>query len=81
VFLRGSIKVDVSLPPEVGTPIEEPLKIEASSSPPGGDLTVDYVPSSEQLELKMSSDDLSTLRAMLNSYLGLVSAAVRTASK
>ena len=71
----------MTLNPEVGSPVEAPLKIEASSSPPGGDMAVDYDARTGILSLKMSSDDLSTLRAMLNSYLGLVGAAVKTAWK
>jgi tRNA threonylcarbamoyladenosine modification (KEOPS) complex Pcc1 subunit len=53
--------------------------LEATSSPPGGEISIDYEDGS--LVLDMSSGDLSTLRAMLNSYLGLVSTAVKTAKK
>jgi len=54
--------------------------IEASSAPEGGLLEAGYDRGTASLVLEMSSDDLSTLRAMLNSYLGLVSAAVKAAS-
>ncbi len=79
--MSGVIEVSIDLPPEVGVPVETPLKIEALSAPPGGDILVQYDTADSLLKLMMSSDDLSTLRAMLNSYLGLVSTAVKTAWK
>lgn len=66
--------------PHIAESIVEPLKIEASSAPEGGILEVRYDEEAGSLVLVMSSDDLSTLRAMLNSYMGLVSAAIKTAS-
>jgi len=56
------------------------MTIEASSAPEGGILEVSYDKEAGSLVLGMSSDDLSTLRAMLNSYMGLVSAAIKAAS-
>ena len=53
----------------------EPILLESRSSPPGGEMDVEVIDGT--LEIKMSSDDLSTLRAMLNSYLGLLSVAER----
>ncbi|MGA1793544.1 MAG: KEOPS complex subunit Pcc1 [Thermoplasmatota archaeon] len=56
------------------------MLVEASSAPEGGLLQVKYDRESGSLVLEMSSEDLSTLRAMLNSYLGLASAAFKAAS-
>jgi tRNA threonylcarbamoyladenosine modification (KEOPS) complex Pcc1 subunit len=76
----GVIRVSIIMGPEMGTNIEAPMRLEAVSSPPGGELTISYEHGSGSLDIEMFSEDLSTLRAMLNSYLGLVSTAVRTAS-
>ncbi|MBN1390844.1 MAG: hypothetical protein JXA22_09425 [Candidatus Thermoplasmatota archaeon] len=55
------------------------MELEARSAPLGGSIEIGYDTDVEILTLTMSSPDLSTLRAMLNSYLGLVGAALRTA--
>ena len=76
----GVIRVSIAMGPEMGNNIEAPMSLEAASSPPGGDLSISYNESEACLDIEMVSEDLSTLRAMLNSYLGLVTTAVRTVS-
>lgn len=56
-----------------------PMEIEAGSAPEGGRIEIEHDRNGCALVIGMHSNDLSTLRAMLNSYLGLVSAALRTA--
>ena len=53
--------------------------LEAGSAPEGGSVNVRFDEDTRCLILTMGSDDLSTLRAMLNSYLGLVTAALKAA--
>jgi tRNA threonylcarbamoyladenosine modification (KEOPS) complex Pcc1 subunit len=64
---------------DVGARVLPPLELEARSSPPGGNIEIIFDDVKGTLDLKMFSDDMSTLRAMLNSYLGLVSTAVKAA--
>ena len=75
----GKIRVSIEMDPEMGANIEAPMRLEALSSPPGGEISINYNREGSTLEIEMVSDELSTLRAMLNSYLGLVSTAVKTA--
>ena len=77
--MKGTIDVSTILPSSIGASVAGPLEIEAISSPPRGELKVQYVKANDSLVMKMASEDLSTLRAMLNSYLGLLSAAVKAA--
>jgi tRNA threonylcarbamoyladenosine modification (KEOPS) complex Pcc1 subunit len=55
-----------------------PLRLEALSPPPGGEVLFNEGP--DLLLLELRSDEASTLRAMWNSYMGLISAALRTAA-
>ncbi|MGA1848231.1 MAG: KEOPS complex subunit Pcc1 [Thermoplasmatota archaeon] len=76
--MYGTIEVRIEIPQPVVASIVKPMELEALSSPPGGKLKVD-VPGEGSIILRMDSEDLSTLRAMLNSYMGLASAAVKAA--
>jgi tRNA threonylcarbamoyladenosine modification (KEOPS) complex Pcc1 subunit len=76
--MSGTIEVRIELSPSVVSSIVEPMELEASSAPSGGHLNI-LTPEVGGLVMIMGSDDLSTLRAMLNSYMGLVSVAVKTA--
>lgn len=76
--MKGAIEVRMDLPPSVVNSIVKPMELEAVSSPPGGSMKV-LSPENGGIVLLMDSGDISTLRAMLNSYLGLVSVAVRAA--
>ncbi len=74
----GTIEVRIEIPQPVVASIVKPMELEALSSPTGGTLNVDAT-GEGSIVLRMNSEDLSTLRAMLNSYMGLASAAVKAA--
>jgi tRNA threonylcarbamoyladenosine modification (KEOPS) complex Pcc1 subunit len=76
--MNGTIEVRIDLPSSVVSSIVKPMELEAGSAPPGGRLNV-ATPGDGGIVMKMASEDISTLRAMLNSYLGLASAAVKAA--
>jgi len=78
--VKTVIEVWADLPDDVSFMISEPLRIESMSSPPGGEVKVSSTDDRNSSILEMSSEDPSTARAMLNSYLGLLSVALRTAS-
>ena len=78
--MKATIVLWLEASDEVIDLVARSLQIESSSSPPGGMVTVDPDGSGHLPLLEMYSDDLSTARAMLNSYLGLVSIAVEAAS-
>lgn len=78
--MKTVIEVWVDLPENVSFMISEPLRIESMSSPPGGKVKVSSPDDRSSPILEMGSEDPSTARAMLNSYLGLLSVAMRTAS-
>jgi len=76
--MKGTIEVQIDLPPSVVNSIVKPMELEAVSSPPGGSMKILSLESGG-IHMLMDSSDISTLRAMLNSYLGLASVAVRAA--
>ncbi len=80
VAMKAVIKLWMDIPVDVRDRISEPMRVESLSSPPGGDVIVNSSQSMEVPWIKMETTDLSTARAMLNSYLGLLSAAYNTAS-
>jgi tRNA threonylcarbamoyladenosine modification (KEOPS) complex Pcc1 subunit len=63
---------------KVRTRIMGPLDLEALSPPPKGEVA--FFERQSALCLELRSEEASTLRAMWNSYMGLVSAALRTAA-
>jgi tRNA threonylcarbamoyladenosine modification (KEOPS) complex Pcc1 subunit len=77
----GAIEAVVEVPVggQVRAVVLGPLRLEALSPPPGG--RVSFSEAGHQLVLELASDGPSTMRAMYNSYMGLVSAALRTASR
>ena len=72
------VTVELSVGVVVRSSVIEPLRLEALSPPPGGEVVFSEGPLGLRLEL--GSDEPSTVRAMWNSYMGLVSAALRTAA-
>lgn len=72
-MVKAVIKVLYKMETDASGSFLGPLRIESMSSPPGGELNVKE--QGEILSLEMKSSDLSTCRAMLNSYMGLLSAA------
>lgn len=73
--MKARIDLWMNISDQYRSNLEDAMDVESRSSPPGGEVTVSNGHESEPL-LSMVSDDLSTSRAMLNSYLGLVSAAM-----
>lgn len=75
----SDVRVIAELPLEgyVLSRVLEPLRLEALSPPPGGE--VHFLEGQDALVLELGSDEASTARAMWNSYMGLISAAIRTA--
>jgi hypothetical protein len=74
ISTRGEISFSMICDPMLRDILLKITRIEAGSAPPGGFLSVESR-GEKELKITMSSDDPSTLRAMLNSYLGLLSAA------
>ncbi|MFO8050278.1 MAG: KEOPS complex subunit Pcc1 [Thermoplasmatota archaeon] len=72
-MVKTDIRVLYEMEPGKSSSFIRSLRLESVSSPPGGELTVDE--EDEMLFIEMKSSDLSTCRAMLNSYMGLLSAA------
>ncbi|MCU0799529.1 MAG: hypothetical protein MUC62_07645 [Candidatus Thermoplasmatota archaeon] len=72
-----SLIAELPLERDVLSRVLEPLRIEALSPPPGGE--VSFLEGRGTLVLELRSDEASTARAMWNSYMGLISAALRTA--
>jgi tRNA threonylcarbamoyladenosine modification (KEOPS) complex Pcc1 subunit len=75
----SDVRLIAELPVEgdVLSRVLEPLRLEALSPPPGGE--VHFLEGQGTIVLELSSDEASTARAMWNSYMGLISAALRTA--
>jgi tRNA threonylcarbamoyladenosine modification (KEOPS) complex Pcc1 subunit len=65
-------------PPQVIEVLKEVIDVEARSAPEGGVIESDTRSRKGSIIFTMESEDPSTLRAMLNSYGGLISAAART---
>jgi len=74
-----TIEIEVSADPSVLDAVFSPMVIESRSAPPGGKVTVTLDRPRSRIVLSMEAEELSVLRAMLNSYSGLMSAALRTA--
>ncbi|MEA3559415.1 MAG: hypothetical protein U9R75_09210 [Candidatus Thermoplasmatota archaeon] len=72
--MKAKIVARVELEQNALKSLLEPIRLESISSPSGGALSVDIEGGS--LVIVMESVDLSTSRAMLNSYLGLLSTAL-----
>ncbi len=67
----------------IGSVIQRSIQVEALSAPVGGGaaLQLEKAEGGELLRMELTTDDLSTARAMLNSYLGLLSVAVRASAR
>ncbi|MFW3145441.1 MAG: KEOPS complex subunit Pcc1 [Thermoplasmatota archaeon] len=76
--MKAEITVKLSSDIRTLSFLYSPLRLEGLSSPPGG--VVDVSMEGPSLIIRMTSDEVSTSRAMLNSYMGLLSAALRSAS-
>ncbi len=78
--MKGSIVLEMTTDGFSALPVLEAIRLESLSAPSGGEVRVDLL-DGDVLRLELTADDLSTLRAMLNSYLGLLTVAVRAASQ
>ncbi len=78
--MKGSIVLEMTTDGFSAHSVLESIRLESLSAPSGGEVRVDLL-DSDVLRLELTADDLSTLRAMLNSYLGLLIVAVRAASR
>ncbi len=74
--MQAVIELWVDLPDNVRDSISRAMEVESISAPEGGVVIVDSGNVDHSPWLKMISSDLSTIRAMLNSYTGLLSAAM-----
>ena len=80
--MKGRITLEMEAEKPLSTILLKIIEIESESAPEGGSITP-YLNMEEKTDLvgfRMESNDPSTLRAMLNSYAGLISAAERTAN-
>lgn len=75
--LRSKVEVSVEMDIASARYLVEALRVEAGSAPPGGEVKIFLEQEDKRgmVIMVLSSDDLSTLRAMLNSYMGLLTAA------
>ncbi len=78
--MKGSIVLEMTTDGFSAHPVLEAIRLESQSAPLGGEVRVDLL-DGDVLRLELTADDLSTLRAMLNSYLGLLTVAVGAASQ
>ena len=74
--MQAVIELWMDLPGNVRDSISRAMEVESISAPEGGEVNVDPNSCGYSPWLKMTSNDLSTIRAMLNSYTGLLSAAI-----
>ena len=81
--MKGEIVLGLTLDSGRSRVIRDVLELEIASAPPGGEVNIDLIEKGEadRILLGMSSEDISTLRAMLNSYMGLLTAALDAAGK
>jgi tRNA threonylcarbamoyladenosine modification (KEOPS) complex Pcc1 subunit len=79
--MEAVVELRVDLPEDIFESISTSMSIESMSSPPDGTVEVERTYKNENPFLVMRSCDLSTSRAMLNSYLGLLSVALRAAGE
>ena len=78
--MKGSIVLEMNTNGFSAASVLDAIRLESHSAPSGGEVRVD-LPHDDVLRMELRADDLSTLRAMLNSYLGLLAVAVRAASQ
>lgn len=76
--MKGIIALEMDSSPQVIEVLREVIEVEARSAPEGGVIESDTRSREGGIIFTMESEDPSTLRAMLNSYGGLISAATRT---
>ena len=78
--MRATFTLDMPISFGSGEALKEALLLEAVSTPEGGSIGIRRMGDNdhEHLVIDLSSGDLSTARAMLNSYLGLASVAARS---
>jgi len=76
--MYGEIDLGLTLDRRRSRVIRDVLEIEIASAPPGGEMSIDLIEENDRdhIVIRMSSSDISTCRAMLNSYMGLLSAAL-----
>ena len=69
--MKGNIVLGLTLDRRRSRVIRDVLELEIASAPPGGEMSIDFleVGSADRIVLKMASSDISTCRAMLNSYM------------
>lgn len=75
--MEALVEIWMDLSPDRSIIVSESMRIESVSSPPGGVVEVNGTGSPGEPFMMMSSSDLSTTRAMLNSYMGLLSVALK----
>ncbi len=79
--MKATIELWLDLNPDIIELLAGPMMVESISSPPGGDILIGSGDNPDEPFLTMSTGDLSTSRAMLNSYLGLLTIAVDAATR
>lgn len=79
--MEAVIEVWMGLRERMFESVSASMKIESLSSPPEGTVEVGITDSEEDPILVMRSTDLSTARAMLNSYMGLLTVALKTSEE
>jgi tRNA threonylcarbamoyladenosine modification (KEOPS) complex Pcc1 subunit len=79
--MKVLIDVTLDIDEDLKKAIFEPLIVESRSAPAGGDLGIIDPGCGKDLIMEMRSEDLSTSRAMLNSYMGLLQAALEAAER
>lgn len=79
--MEAVVELRMDLPDGVFESISRSMRIESKSSPPDGTVEVGIGDPNSNPLLIMRSSDLSTSRAMLNSYLGLLSVALGAAGE
>ena len=79
--MKATIELWIDLTPVIIELVADPMRVESISSPPGGDVLIGSGGTPDDPFLTMSTNDLSTSRAMLNSYLGLITIALDAATR
>ncbi|MGA1821607.1 MAG: KEOPS complex subunit Pcc1 [Thermoplasmatota archaeon] len=79
--MKGDVVLGFTLDGRRSRVIRDVLELEIGSAPPGGEVSIELIEEGgeDRIIIRMSSSDMSTCRAMLNSYLGLLTAALDAA--
>jgi len=72
--MKVGLSMEVPLEEDLIGPVLEALRLEALSAPPGGRVEVSRMEGG--MLMRMTAEDVSRARAMLNSYTGLLKAAL-----